>query len=83
MFNQKPISSLYSSARWWARLARQEEAGIKMGIVDPVCGKYRAEVYRRTARTLLYKRKTGIGICVCCYKPYGEPSGILARSARG
>jgi hypothetical protein len=58
--------TLYTAARQWVRLARQEDQDVK----SPAA-KYRAAMYRRTAIALLYKRKTGISVCVCCFKPYG------------
>jgi hypothetical protein len=76
-----PLST-YGAARWWARLAREEENGIKLGIVDPVSGTHRADTYRRTARALLHKHKTGIAICVCCFKPFSEGSRILGGAAK-
>lgn len=62
------MNDLYSSARHWARLARQEDKDAFPGTP----ARYRADMYRRTARALLYQRKTGIAVCVCCFKPFGE-----------
>jgi len=58
--------TLYAAARQWVRLARQEDRDI-----ESPAAKYRATMYRRTATTLLYQRKSGIAVCVCCFKPYG------------
>lgn len=76
-------AALYAAARTWTRLARQEDKGIKAGINDPVTGAYRAEVYRRTARTLLHQRKTGQVICSCCYKPTSVPCSVHGGWCQG
>lgn len=70
MDDEKSGTALYRAARAWARLARNEESGIKMGVVDPMSGAHRAQMFRRTAHTLLRQRKSGQAVCVCCFKQF-------------
>lgn len=55
----------------WLQLAEDEDRAIELGITygsDDVF-RYRANLYRRTAKALQYQLDTGIAICVCCFKP--------------
>lgn len=39
------------------------------------CGRERAKLYRRTAEALRIQSKTGVAVCACCLKPYGQREG--------
>jgi len=55
------------AADWDALAAEQDrDAG------NPAA-RARAETYRRTAESLRIEARTGVAVCVCCYKPFGQP----------
>jgi hypothetical protein len=63
----------------WAALADEEDRAAEMGITDPKTAKFRANVYRRTVRALEIQRDTGIAVCSCCHKPFGDEKPYWMR----
>ncbi|WP_434676193.1 hypothetical protein [Pseudomonas sp. D3-10] len=33
---------------------------------------FAANMYRRTARSIEIKQETGVAVCACCFKPFGQ-----------
>jgi hypothetical protein len=64
---------------WWLKLADDEERMIELGLTygsaEPFIA--RAETYRRAAKAIEIKRDTGVGVCSCCFKPFGGKSLVL------
>ncbi len=66
------MASLEASAAHWDALAEQQDRMAAAGLVHPTPAGHRAETYRRTAEALRIEGRTGIPVCVCCHKPYGQ-----------
>ena len=38
-----------------------------------------ADVARRTVKALKIQKETGVAVCSCCFRPYGEGNKIIIR----
>jgi len=70
---------LEASALHWEKLAdaeiEKEAWDIKVGVFSgeghsPY--QSRAETYRRAAKALRIQKETGVAVCACCFKPFGQ-----------
>lgn len=74
--------SLEQSRDHWLALAADED---RMAEFESARGRYvgvyrnRAETYRRVAKAMQIQIDTGVAVCSCCFKPFGEGSRILIR----
>lgn len=67
--------SLDTAISAWATLADDEDRAASLGLTHPSVAKARAAIYRRTVKALEIQRDTGIAVCSCCHKPFGN--GVL------
>jgi len=80
--------SLEQSREHWLALAADEDrmADFYDANGQPYgCTKvyrYRASLYRRTAESIQIEIDTGVPVCVCCFKPFGEGTRILISRQR-
>lgn len=71
----------------WEALA---EAQVRLEAIDTQAGVWRggpsnpyqnrAEDYRRAAQALRIQKETGVAVCSCCFKPFGQGNGIASRN---
>ncbi len=74
--------SLQKAAEHWRNLAAQErEAATTYGWRYGSTNTYesRARIYERAAKALEIQIETGVAVCSCCFKPFGEGNRILVR----
>jgi hypothetical protein len=64
--------SLEQHAQEWETLAEAQP--------DTPAGRSKRATYLRAAESLRIEAKTGVAVCVCCYKPFGRGTSILDRS---
>lgn len=63
----------------WVALADEAERGAKLGLIHPNIAKAQADCYRRTVKALEIERDTGVAVCSCCHKPFGEDKPYWMR----
>lgn len=59
----------------WQKLADDEQRAIDLGIHKDGCvdtARHRIDCYERTVEALRIELRTGVAVCSCCHKPYGE-----------
>lgn len=66
------MSGLSDAIAAWAALADEAERGAALGLLHPNVARVQADTYRRTVRALEIQAETGIAVCSCCHKPFGE-----------
>ncbi|OZI59919.1 hypothetical protein [Bordetella genomosp. 11] len=74
------ISEKASAVVQWNNLADEAERGATLGLIHPNTAEVQARVYRATARAIQHEIDTGIAVCSCCFKPFGQGSSVLIRN---
>lgn len=66
----------YDEKKWavmhWNKLADEAECNATLGLTHPNVAAVQADCYRRTARAIQHEIDTGVAVCSCCFKPFGE-----------
>lgn len=63
----------------WVSLADEAERSANLCLIHPNVAKAQADCYSRTARALEIQRDTGVALCSCCLKPFGEDKPYWMR----
>ncbi len=63
----------------WNALAAEAERGAAMGLIHPNVAEAQARTYRSAARSIQHEIDTGIAVCSCCFKPFGQGCSVLIR----
>jgi hypothetical protein len=74
--------TIRKSQAWWSRLAIDEDALAdhyeKNGMYGDVSGfRFRADSYRRVVKAFDIELETGVAVCSCCFKPFGQGISFL------
>ena len=70
---------LNQAIQQWSSLADEAEHMANLGLLHPKVAKAQADCYRRTVRALEIERDTGVAVCSCCYKPFGDDNPYWMR----
>lgn len=65
----------------WESLAENERRARRMGVASvPDSSIARENTYERTAESLRIQIRTGVAVCVCCFKPLdGKPRILMSQ----
>jgi len=72
---------LEQAIKQWSDLADEAERGAALGLIHPNVAKAQADCYRRTVRALEIQRDTGVAVCSCCHKPFGDDKPYWMRGS--
>lgn len=57
----------------WQNFVNSEKRGLKLGVrLVPSVAHNLINVAQRTIEALRIEKRTGVAVCSCCHKPYGE-----------
>lgn len=81
---QVRVAELDEARTHWLKLAEDEvrlakhweSLGRPFGSTDGY--HVRADVYQRTAEAMSIQIQTGVAVCFCCFKPFGQDSGRVS-----
>lgn len=73
------MSTLEKAIQQWSALAEQVERDAALSLIHADVAKAQADCYRRTVRALEIERDTGIAVCSCCHKPFGDEKPYWMR----
>lgn len=61
----------------WNTLADQElQHRLSGACLSPSASEVRENIYRNTVKALYIELQTGVAVCSCCLKPYGQGSRV-------
>lgn len=75
--------SLQESIEQWNKLAVDADERAKLGLTHPSVAAAQADCYRRAAKSLEIQRDTGVAVCSCCHKPFGDDKPYWMRGKSG
>lgn len=83
MSHQISLEEKMVGIKAWNDLAECEDRAIEIGVaLCPEVNRNNAALYRKTALAIQHEIDTGVAVCVCCWKPFGEGTRILIRPKR-
>lgn len=57
----------------WQKFVNSEKRGLKLGVrLVPSVAHNLIDAAHRTIEALRIEKRTGVAVCSCCHKPYGE-----------